>query len=68
MVLPMHNKTVLYTKAQLETLGFVKCIYRGSNVPKWVRGEKKQLIFLIIKLKCVPICALGGSIATSKMD
>ena len=36
-------------------------------VPKWVRGEKETAYFLDNKTKIsIPICALGGSIATSK--
>jgi hypothetical protein len=36
-------------------------------VPKWVRGEKETAYFMDNKTKVtIPICALGGSIATSK--
>jgi hypothetical protein len=61
------DKAVLYTKAQLETLGFDKVYLQEVMVPKWVRGEKETAYILNNKTKInVPICALGGSIATSK--
>jgi hypothetical protein len=34
-------------------------------VPKWVRGEKKLPTYNKTKIT-VPICALGGSVATAK--
>jgi hypothetical protein len=58
-------KAVLYTKAQLETLGWIG-ISSGSD-GKWVRGEKETAYIQDNKTKItVPICALGGSIATAK--
>ncbi|MCF6133218.1 M20/M25/M40 family metallo-hydrolase [Flavobacterium wongokense] len=61
------EKGVAYTKQQLETLGLDKVYLQEVMVPKWVRGEKETAFILDDKNKtAVPICALGGSIATSK--
>lgn len=61
------EKGVEYTKQQLETLGLDRVYLQEVMVPKWVRGEKETAFILDGKDKIsVPICALGGSIATSK--
>lgn len=61
------EKGVAYTKQQLETLGLDKVYLQEVMVPKWVRGEKETAYILDNKTKInVPICALGGSIATDK--
>lgn len=61
------EKGVAYTKQQLETLGLDKVYLQEVMVPKWVRGEKESAYILDNKAKVtVPICALGGSVATSK--
>lgn len=61
------EKAVLYTKEQMETLGFDKVFLQEVMVPKWVRGEKETAYIIDNKTKInVPICALGGSIATAK--
>jgi hypothetical protein len=61
------DKAVLYTQSQLETLGFDKVFLQEVMVPKWVRGEKETAYILNNKTKInIPICALGGSIATPK--
>jgi hypothetical protein len=61
------QKGVEYTKAQLETLGLDKVYLQEVMVPKWVRGEKEVAYILDNKTKTViPVCALGGSIATPK--
>lgn len=61
------EKGVVYVKAQLETLGLDKVYLQEVMVPKWVRGEKETAYFMDNKTKVtIPICALGGSIATSK--
>jgi len=61
------EKGVVYVKAQLETLGLDKVYLQEVMVPKWVRGEKETAYFMDNKTKVtVPICALGGSVATSK--
>ncbi len=61
------EKAVLYTKAQLETLGFDRVYLQEVMVPKWVRGANESAYLLDNKTKInIPICALGGSIATPK--
>jgi Peptidase family M28 len=61
------EKAVLYTKEQLEKLGLDKVYLQEVMVPKWVRGEKETAYILDNNIKTnVPICALGGSIATPK--
>ena len=61
------EKAVLYTKAQLETLGLDRVYLQEVMVPKWVRGEKEIAYIQDKKTKInVPVCALGGSIATAK--
>ena len=61
------EKAVLYTKAQLETLGLDKVYLQEVMVPKWVRGEKEIAYLQVGKQKITfPICALGGSVATPK--
>jgi hypothetical protein len=61
------EKGVAYVKAQLETLGLDKIYLQEVMVPKWVRGEKETAYFMDNKTKVpIPICALGGSIATLK--
>lgn len=58
-------KAVQYTKNQLEFLGLDKVYLQEVMVPHWVRGEKETAYILDDKTKTVvPICALGGSIAT----
>ena len=60
-------KAVQYTKTQLETLGLDKVYLQEVMVPHWVRGEKETAYILDNKTKTiVPICALGGSVATAK--
>ena len=59
------EKAVLYTKAEMEKMGFDKVYLQEVMVPKWVRGEKETAYILDNKTKTnIPICALGGSIAT----
>lgn len=61
------EKGVIYTKQQLETLGLDRVYLQEVMVPKWVRGEKETAYILDRKNKIsVPICALGGSVATPK--
>ena len=61
------EKGVAYTKQKLETLGLDKVYLQEVMVPKWVRGEKETAYILDNKSKTVvPICALGGSVATNK--
>ena len=61
------EKAVLYTKSELEKLGVDRVFLQEVMVPKWVRGQKEVAYFTINNKKTnVPICALGGSVATSK--
>ncbi len=64
------EKAVLYTKQQMEQSGaFDKVYLQEVMVPKWVRGggeEEEAYIKVQGKKIKVPVCALGGSIATSK--
>ena len=61
------EKAVVYTKAALEKLGLDRVYLQEVMVPHWVRGEKEVAYILINNKKIVvPVCALGGSIATSK--
>ena len=62
------QKAVEYTKAQMEISGaFDKVYLQEVMVPKWVRGQKESAYILDNKTKVkVPICALGGSVATPK--
>jgi hypothetical protein len=61
------GKAVQYAKSQLEILGLDRVYLQEVMVPKWVRGEKETAYILDHKNKItVPICALGGSVATPK--
>ena len=61
------QKGVEYVKAQLETLGLDKVYLQEVMVPHWERGQKETAYFIINNKKTpVPICALGGSVATAK--
>ena len=61
------EKGVAYAKSKLESLGLDKVYLQEVMVPKWIRGEKEMAYILDNKSKTVvPICALGGSIATAK--
>ena len=51
----------------MNKIGFDKVWLQPVMVPHWVRGEKEEAHFTINNVKHnVLICALGGSIATSK--
>ncbi len=61
------EKAVLYTKKQLEKLGLDRVYLQEVMVPHWVRGEKEEAYILDNNKRIsVPVCALGGSIGTSK--
>ncbi|UJH66787.1 M28 family peptidase [Allomuricauda sp. SCSIO 65647] len=60
------QQAVEYTKSQLDSLGLDRVWLQPVMVPKWVRGAPE---FAYIETKPglttnVPICALGGSVAT----
>ncbi len=59
------EKAVQYTKAELEALGLDKVWLQPVMVPKWVRGKAEEAFIINGEKKIeVPICALGGSVAT----
>ena len=61
------EKAVIYTKTQLESLGLDKVYLQEVMVPKWVRGEKEIAYIQNGNKKInLSVCALGGSVATSK--
>ena len=60
------EQAVSYTRAQLDSLGLDRVWLQPVMVPKWVRGTPE---FAYIESKPgltnnVPVCALGGSVAT----
>ncbi len=60
------EQAVTYTKAQLDSLGLDKVWLQPVKVPKWVRGNPE---FAYLETEPgvttnLPICALGGSVAT----
>jgi len=61
------KKAVTWGKQELEKLGLDKVWLQPVSVPHWERGEKEEAYIETQygKFK-VAICALGGSIATSK--
>lgn len=60
-------KAVQWGKAALEEIGLDKVWLQPVMVPKWVRGEKETAYITANgKNIDVPICALGGSIATAQ--
>jgi len=61
------QKAVEYTKAELEALGLDRVWLQPVMVPKWERGAKEVAYLESSKGKInLPICALGGSVATPK--
>lgn len=59
------EKAVSYTKSEMEKLGFDAVYLQEVMVPKWVRGSKETAFILDGNNKIsVPVCALGGSVAT----
>lgn len=60
------EQAVAYTKGQLDSMGLDRVWLQPVMVPKWVRGTPE---FAYIESKPgltnnVPVCALGGSVAT----
>ncbi len=61
------EKAVRYTKTELQKLGLDKVWLQEVMVPKWVRGDKETAYIEADGEQIdVPICALGGSVATAK--
>ncbi|NNE77466.1 MAG: M20/M25/M40 family metallo-hydrolase [Pricia sp.] len=60
------QQAVEYTKAQLDSLGLDRVWLQPVMVPKWVRGTPEFAYFETVPGTStnVPICALGGSVAT----
>ncbi len=60
------QKAVEYTKNQLDSLGIDRVWLQPVMVPKWVRGTPEFAYFETAPgiTSDVPICALGGSVAT----
>lgn len=60
------EQAVDYTKKELEALGLDKVWLQEVEVPKWVRGVPEFAYFETSPgvTTNIPICALGGSVAT----
>lgn len=60
------QRAIEYTKAELEKLGLDRVWLQPVMVPKWVRGAKEYAYIEAAdgSTTTVPICALGGSVAT----
>lgn len=60
------QQAVEYTKAQLDSMGLDRVWLQPVMVPKWVRGTPEFAYFESTPgtTTNVPICALGGSVAT----
>jgi hypothetical protein len=60
------EKAVKYTKEELEKIGLDNVWLQPVMVPKWIRGAKEYAYIQSPsgKTTTVPICALGGSVAT----
>lgn len=60
------QQAVNYTKMQLDSLGLDRVWLQPVMVPKWVRGNPEFAYFETTPgvTTNVPICALGGSVAT----
>ena len=64
---PEAQQAVEWGKKLMKELDFDKVWLQPVMVSHWVRGEKEEASFTVNNLKFnVPICALGGSIATSE--
>jgi len=60
------ERAVTWTKSELEKAGLDKVWLQPVMVPKWIRGESERAYIEgdNASITSVPICALGGSIAT----
>ncbi|ADY27972.1 MULTISPECIES: M28 family peptidase [Cellulophaga] len=63
------QQAVDYTKKELEKLGVDRVYLQPVMVPRWVRGlpEYANILSEDGTTTSVPICALGGSVATSAL-
>lgn len=61
------EQAVNWGKSIMESIALDSVWLQPVQVPHWVRGEKEEAFFSMNNTKIkVPICALGGSIATPK--
>ncbi|WP_339847548.1 M20/M25/M40 family metallo-hydrolase [uncultured Dokdonia sp.] len=60
------ERAVTWTKSELEKAGLDKVWLQPVMVPKWIRGEAERAFIEgdNASTTSVPICALGGSVAT----
>jgi hypothetical protein len=65
---PEAQKAVEWTFKAMKEAGADTVYLQECMVPHWVRGEKEQakIISSQVKSPSVPVCALGGSVATPK--
>ncbi|WP_372746264.1 M20/M25/M40 family metallo-hydrolase [Lutibacter sp.] len=64
---PESLKAISWGEELMKSLAFDKVWLQDVMVPNWKRGEKEIAYFTVNNTKFnVPICALGGSIATPK--
>ena len=64
---PEAQQAVEWGEKLMKELNFDKVWLQPVMVPHWVRGEKEEAYFTVGNTKFnVPVCALGGSIATSE--
>lgn len=64
---PEAERAVEWGEKLMKDLNFDKVWLQPMMVPHWVRGEKEEAYFTSNNITFnVPICALGGSIATPK--
>jgi hypothetical protein len=64
---PEAQQAVKWAEDLMKKSNFDKVWLQPVMVPHWIRGEKEIAYFTSNNIKYnVPICALGGSIATSK--
>lgn len=64
---PEAQQAVEWGEKLMKELNFDKVWLQPVMVPHWVRGKKEEAYFTVGNTKFnIPICALGGSIATSE--
>lgn len=66
---PEAARAVEWGKKKMEELGFENVRLEPVTVPHWVRGKTEELVvvkFAGLPIQTLNICALGGSIGTSK--
>lgn len=64
---PEAQEAVEWGEKLMSDLDFDKVWLQPVMVPHWVRGKKEEAYFTVNRAKFdVPICALGGSVATGK--